>query len=252
MTRIYSILVLLLITLLGCNSENAPDCFQNAGEIIQEEIDLESFSKITVFEGIKIVLKQGNEQKITLETGEFLRNDITIDVVGERLILRNENSCNLVRDFGLTTVYITAPNISEIRSSTGFPIKSDGVLNYPSLSLLAESFGEPEAETTDGEFDIEINNTNLRIVSNGIAYFNIKGNTKEFNIIIAAGDSRIDAKNLIAENIVLSHRGSNDILINPRQSLKATLTGTGDVISFNQPPIVEVEELYNGKLIFNN
>tara|TARA_R110000796_G_scaffold41772_4_gene103525 strand:- start:107825 stop:108586 length:762 start_codon:yes stop_codon:yes gene_type:complete len=247
----YTIIAFLFTIFLGCNNENAPNCFQNAGAIIQEEISLASFSKITVFEGIKLVVKQGAEQKVTLETGEFLRNDITLDVVDGRLLLRNENSCNLVRDFGLTIVYVTAPNITEIRSSTGFPIKSDGVLNYPSLSLLSESFGNPEAETTDGEFDIEINNSNLSIVSNGIAYFNIKGKTQDFNIIIAAGDSRIDAKNLIAENIVLNHRGSNDILINPQQSVKGKITGTGDVISFNTPSIVEVAELYKGKLIFN-
>jgi len=248
----YSILALFLILLLGCNSENASDCFQNAGEMIQEEIDVAAFSTITVFEGVKLVVKQGAEQKVTLATGEFLRNDISLEVAEGRLTIRNENRCNLVRDFGLTTVFVTSPNISEIRSSTGFPIKSDGVLRYPSLSLLSESFGVPEAETTDGEFEIEVSNTRLNIVSNGIAYFHLKGNTENFNSVIAAGDSRVDAQYLLAEHIVINHRGSNDILVNPKQSLKGTLTGTGDVISFNQPFVVEVEALYKGKLIFKN
>lgn len=244
------IIALFFTGLLGCNTENASDCFQNSGTIIQEEIRVASFSTITVFEGIKLIVKQGLEQKIILETGEFLRNDISLEVVEGRLILRNENSCNLVRDFGLTTVYVTSSNITEIRSSTGFPIKSDGVLTYPSVQLLSESFGNPEAETTDGEFDMQINNASLSIVSNGIAYFNIKGGTQNFNINIAAGDARVDAQNFRAEHIVVSHRGSNDMLVNPQQSIRGTLMGTGDVIIFNQPPIVEIEELYKGKLIF--
>tara|TARA_R110000868_G_scaffold52221_4_gene165223 strand:- start:5800 stop:6561 length:762 start_codon:yes stop_codon:yes gene_type:complete len=252
MTRIYILLIVVLYTSFGCTSENAPECFRKSGELIREEIVVEGFSKITVFEGVKIVVKQETEQKVEIETGELLRNDVTAEVIDGRLIMRNESGCNLVRDFGLTTVYISSPNISEIRSSTGLLIKSDGVLTYPSLSLLSESYGVPEADTTDGEFDIEVNNTSVSIVSNGIAYFKIKGATQNFSVNFAAGDSRLEAKGLIANVINVNHRGSNDMLVNPQQSLKGTILGTGDVISYNVPAIVEITELYKGRLIFNN
>tara|TARA_R110002051_G_scaffold325678_2_gene430114 strand:- start:27884 stop:28642 length:759 start_codon:yes stop_codon:yes gene_type:complete len=246
------LLVIFIWTFFGCSSENAPDCFQNSGEIIQEEITLATFTAITVFEGVKLVVKQSDTQKIVLETGKFLRNDISAEVIDNRLIIRNENSCNFVRDFGLTTVYVSSPNIAEIRSSTGFPITSDGVLNYPSLSLLSEAFTVPEAETTDGEFHLEVNTVNLTIVSNGIAFFDLKGTTQNFNINFAAGDSRLQARDLVAQNISLFHRGSNDMLLNPQESLSGSIVGTGDVLSYNQPPIIQVEALYKGKLLFRD
>tara|TARA_R110000868_G_scaffold377378_1_gene642674 strand:- start:1275 stop:2033 length:759 start_codon:yes stop_codon:yes gene_type:complete len=246
------IFILILAIFLGCNSENAGDCFQKSGAIVQEEISLNEFSLITVFEGVKLVVKQGVEQKVVLETGENLRNDITVEVIDNRLVVRNQNSCNLFREFGLTTLYVTSPNISEIRSSTGFPITSDGVLSFPSLNLLSESFGVPEAETTDGEFNFEVNCINLNIVSNGIAYFKVQGLTENFNITFAAGDSRLEARELIAEKINVNHRGSNDMLLNPQQSLNGTISGTGDIISYKRPPVIEVEELYKGKLIFKD
>tara|TARA_R110002050_G_scaffold179118_3_gene312372 strand:- start:5568 stop:6329 length:762 start_codon:yes stop_codon:yes gene_type:complete len=252
MTRIYILLIVVLYTSFGCTSENAPECFRKSGKLIREEIVVEDFSKITVFEGVKLVVKQETEQRVEIETGELLRNDVTVEVLDGRLIMRNESGCNLVRDFGLTTVYISSPNISEIRSSTGLLIKSDGVLTYPSLSLLSESYGVPEADTTDGEFDIEVNNTTVSIVSNGIAYFKIKGATQNFSVNFAAGDSRLEAKELIANDVNVNHRGSNDMLVNPQQSLKGIILGTGDVISYNVPVIVEVTELYKGRLIFNN
>ncbi|MGB5668704.1 MAG: DUF2807 domain-containing protein, partial [Maribacter sp.] len=99
-----------IFLLLSCNSENAPDCFQDEGELIKTEVNLANFSKITVFEKVALVLKQGDIQKVEVETGEFLIKEVTAIVDGDRLILRNENGCNFFREYGLTTVYVTSPN----------------------------------------------------------------------------------------------------------------------------------------------
>ncbi|MEO0528036.1 MAG: DUF2807 domain-containing protein, partial [Bacteroidota bacterium] len=136
--------------------------------------------------------------------------------------------------------------------STGFPISSEGILNYPSLALLSESFTDPEAETTDGEFNLEVNAENIRIVSNGIAFFNLTGSVENLDITISAGDSRLEARTLIAQNVTLNHRGTNDVLINPQQSLTGVIRGTGDVVSFNRPSNIDIEELFNGRLIFKD
>lgn len=248
--RYFSLAILLL--LVACNGDNVPDCFQNAGEMVRRPVDVSQFNSITVFENLNVVLKQGDNQLVEVETGEYLLKDVSAVVEDNRLVLRNENSCNYVRDYGLTTVYVTSPNISEIRSSTGLPITSDGVLNYPSLSLVSESFNNPEAETTDGSFDLNLNTSTVRIVVNGIAYFKLKGTTENFNVTVAAGDSRIEAEELVAENVIINHRGSNDAIVNPQQSLSGIIRGTGDVISVNRPSEVAVEELFNGRLIFQD
>ncbi len=246
------ILTYFILLLAACNGDNVPDCFQNAGDLVRENVEVGQFTNITVFENINLVIRQGTEQMVEIETGEFLKGEVTAQVENNRLILRNENGCNFFRDYGLTTVYVTSPNIEQIRSSTGLLISSDGVLEYPNLSLLSESFGEPEAETTDGSFDLNVDSENLRITTNGIAYFRLRGNTTNFNVGIAAGDSRIEAENLISESVNIDHRGSNDVLVNPQQRISGVIRGTGDVISSNRPPEVEVEELFNGQLIFND
>jgi hypothetical protein len=242
---------MLLFTLLtACNGENAPDCFQNAGNIVRDGVGVADFEKITVFENVSLILKQGTETKVEVETGEFLRDEIEVTVEGNRLLLRNTNDCNYSRDYGLTKIYVTAPNITEIRSSTGLLIESDGVLAYQNLILLSESFINPESETTDGSFDLELDSENITIIVNGIAFFKLRGMTQNLNLTIAAGDSRIEAEALIAKNIVLDHRGSNDMFINPQQSLTGVIRGTGDVIGLNRPPVVDVEEIFNGRLFF--
>ncbi len=235
----------------SCNSENAPDCLQNQGDLIRQEVMLPSFDKITVFEKVALVLKQGPEQKVEIETGEFLFNEVSTAVEGDRLILRNENGCNLFREYGITTVYVTAPNISEVRSSTGLLISSDGVLSYPDLSLISESFNNPETETTDGSFDLDLATETVSIVVNGIAYFKLSGTSTDFNVTIAAGDSRIEAENLNADTVVINHRGTNDILTNPQLAVRGIIRGNGNVICFNRPEIIAVEEIFNGRLLFD-
>jgi len=239
-----------MLLLSACDSESAPDCFQRAGELTREDIEVPIFSKITVFENVSLVLQQGDVQKVEVETGANLRNEVTATVEGDRLLLRDTNDCNYVRPYGSTTIYITSPDINEIRSSTGLTIKSDGVLSYPELTLFSESFLNPESETTDGFFDLELDTENFTVIVNGITYFKLRGNSNTLTLNIAAGDSRIEAGDLVAERVTVNHRGSNDMFVNPQAAIEGVIRGTGNVISSSRPEMVEVEELYTGRLIF--
>lgn len=243
---------LLTMLFLSCNNENTSDCFQSAGDLTRIEVEVTDFDKITVFELLNLVLIQGDEQKVEIESGEFLLNDISAEVEGDRLLLRNENSCNLFRDYEISTVYVTSPNISEVRSSTGLLVSNEGVLTYPSLNLISESFNVPEAETTSGTFDLAVDNQAVGITVNGISYIKLSGATQNLGITIAAGDTRVEAESLLATTVNLNHRGSNDVVINPQERIAGTIRGYGDVICFNRPDEVEVEETFEGRLIFRD
>ncbi len=241
-----------LLPFLSCNGEDLPDCIQSSGKVTKEEVTVAAFTGITAAENITLVLKQGTPQKVEVETGENLRNEVEVAVKDGTLLLRDTNDCNLFRDYGTTIVYITAPEITEIRSSTGFPIRSDGILNFSDLTLYSESFLDPTAQTTDGSFILSLSSTRLTVVVNGIAYFRLNGTVADMDITIAAGDSRIEAAELLAARVQVNHRGSNDILIHPLESLRGVIRGTGDVVSSIRPTVVEVEELYTGRLIYKD
>lgn len=247
-----SFYLIMVFLFAACNGDNVPDCFQNAGDLTRRTIEVSNFTKITVFENINLVLSEGDTQRVEIETGEFLQDEVSARVTEDRLILENDNGCNFIRDYGLTTIYVTSPNIEEIRSSTGLLISSDGTLNFPNLTLISESFNNPETETTDGSFDLELNSTSVSILVNGIAYFKLAGTTTHFDVNTPAGDSRVEAENLVAENVNVNHRGTNDLLVNPQQRISGIIRSTGDVISINRPPEIEVEEIFNGRLIFRN
>ena len=235
--------------LFACDSENAGDCFQKTGTIIQQEFSVDVFTKILVNRDIELIITDGTTQKIVVETGENLMNDVEVIVTDGKLTLTDNNSCNYVRDYGITKVYVTAPNITEIRSSTQYTVSSNGVLSYPSLSVLSEDFGA-EGSFTNGNFDLEIDNTSFSLVFNNLSNCFISGKTENLRITFAAGTSRFEGRDLIAQFVTVSNRSSNDMVVNPKQSLTGTIRGPGDVISVNKPPVVDVEEIYKGRLIF--
>ncbi len=243
------IYISILFLIIACDSEDTGDCFQKAGSIIQQEVALSSFDKILVNRDIELIIKEGVDQSVIVETGKNLINDVIAEVVDGRLTLTDNNTCNYVREYGITKVYITSPNITEIRTSTQYDISSDGVLTYPSLTILSEDFSAPDTFIS-ANFKLQIDNNTFRLVFNGLSNCFISGKTENLNITFAAGNSRFEGRDLIAQKVQLWNRASNDMIVNPQQEIKGTISGTGNVISVNTPPIIEVEELYRGRLIF--
>ncbi len=244
-----AIYILILLIVFACDSENAGDCFQKTGSIIQQEASIDTFDKILVNRDIELIIKEGATQKVIIETGKNLLNDIEVSVVDGKLILTDNNNCNYVRGYGITKVYITSPNITEIRSSTQYDVRSDGVLSYPNLTVLSENFSAPDT-FTNGSFRLQIDNNSLRLFFNNLSNCFISGKTNSLNITFAAGTSRFEGRDLIAQNVQFWNRSSNDMIVNPQQEIKGKISGTGNVIAVNKPPVIEVEEVYKGRLIF--
>ena len=130
----------ILYIFYSCNSEDANNCFQTAGTTIQQEFDVSSFNKIIVNERIELIVKDGVEQEVIVETGENLLNDVKAIVENNTLILTNNNKCNFVRDYGNTKITVTTPNLIELRNSSELPIRSEGVLTYSNLRIIADDF----------------------------------------------------------------------------------------------------------------
>ena len=243
-------LVLITIMLFACNGEDVPDCFQNSGDIIEKEFIVEAFTKISTFPKIELIVTDAPTQRVMVQTGEYLMNDIDVRVVDGRLELYNNNSCNFSRDYGITKVFVSAPNITELVNGSGSVIRSDGVLSYESLRLISEDFNTQDILNINGSFELDIDCNNLNIAVNGISSTVVRGAVDNVFLGYYAGDARFDGRNLIAQNVDIFQRSSNDLIVNAQQSIAGEIRSTGDVILVNTPPVVEVLQYYTGQLIF--
>ena len=74
------IFILTIIGFLGCDSEDTGDCFQESGEIVKKEIVVADFDEIIVYDKISLFIEKGPQQKVIVESGDNLFNEISAEV----------------------------------------------------------------------------------------------------------------------------------------------------------------------------
>ena len=244
---------LLIGWLFLCISCSKPtDCVESTGPIVTKNFAVTPFTRLFVNQGIEVIIKQGPTYQVLVSTGKNLIDDIDVTQDASTLYLKDNTTCNWVRDFGQTKILITAPNIENIYSKTDRNISSDGVLLYPVLRLYAfdqESDGLNGAGS--GDFYLAVNNSQLVVETNTVARFYISGATDEALFNFYSGDARIESQNLNAQNIKVFHRGSNDMIVRPIQKIEGKLFSTGNIILKNNPPTNTLQSLYTGQIIYN-
>jgi len=239
--------ILLVFVLLLCSCGISEDCIKNAGNPVAQEYAVADFDKIRVHAGISLVVKEGANFNLSIQSGSNVIGNIEVTKEGDFLVVKDNSTCNWTRDYKAATVYVTAPNITEIHSKTEQDIYSEGILTFPTLRLFA--MNENEAGT--GDFYFNIDNSQTVIESNHVSNFYISGNTDDLLCNFYFGTGKFNGDNFICQNIVIFQRGSNDMILKPIQAISGKILNTGNVILKNNPPIINVEQLFSGQLILN-
>jgi len=245
---------LLLLIMASCGISE--DCFKGNGNQITKTYPFEGFTKIKVYSGVGLVVKEGINYEVKINTSDNIIDDIDVRLNGDMLVIKDNSTCNISRDYGQTKVVVTIPDGSvfpaivelELHSKTEQKIQSDGILHSPIVRLF--SLGDDGDEAGTSDFYIHIDNNQFVVESNTVSNFYINGHCNEMLLNFYFGNGRFYGDELLAENIKLFHRGSNDMMVFPIQKIEGTIYATGNVILKNVPPIVNVEEVYIGRIIY--
>jgi hypothetical protein len=233
--------------------EKPSDCFETTGNSISRTYEVtaeKEFNKIYVYKGVGLVVKQGTEWKVEVITGDNLLDNISVEFKENGLYLKDNSSCNWTRAYGQIKVYVTTPQLDylDIISTTEQDIVSDGILTHNILRMISMDLGEG-AGTND--FHMQVNNYQTVVENNNVSRFYLAGQTGEALLNLYDGNGRIQAENLVAQNVKVFHRGSNDMIVFPVQSITGKMVSTGNIILKNVPLLpVDVEELYQGRVIY--
>ena len=243
------IIIVIYVFITSCDSENAWNCFQDTGKIVQIPVETDFFEKITVFQRTQLIVQQGDEQKVVLESGDNLINDIDIIVEDGTLIIDNKNACNLTREYGITKVRVITDTLTEIRNASGLTVQSEGILSFPLLTLRSEDLMEEDQFRKDGDFEMQLDCKELIIETNGKSNFFLDGIADDVTINFLDGDNRCECRELQIQNASIFHRGTNDIFIAPEQSVSGELRSAGNLVITGQTPVIDVQAFYTGQVI---
>lgn len=243
----YYLYILFSVTIFSCTGEEGSDCFKKQGEQVTKQIDLEDFSKINISDGIELTVSQSAQQTVTVTAGRNLINDIDFQVEAGELFIKDKNGCEILRNTSIAKVHISVPVLEKIYSSSQFSVHSDGILQFPDLILESGIITEDSPASV---FEMQIDNQSITVNDNVSSIFKLRGNTNILTVNFWGANGRLESENLTAKETTVFHRSTNDIIVHPVEKVSGTLYSTGNLVLKNVPPIVEVEQLYTGTIVY--
>ena len=249
MKKIVLNIVVCCCMVLATSCGISEDCFKGNGNQVIQLFPLENFTKIKVYDGVGLVIKEGANYEVKVITSENILDNLEVRLQGNMLVVKDNSTCNIARDYGLTTVYVTAPNITEIHSKTDQDIRSDGVLNYSDLKLISIDLSDGAGT---GDFRLSLNTINLYVESNNVSNFYLTGQSQNLHVFFSWGNGIFYGENLIVNIITIYHRGSNNIFLFPINSIEGNIYATGNVVLKNNPIVSpNVIQHFTGRLILD-
>lgn len=245
----YLFLFLTMWVFSSCDLEATKNCFQSKGDTIKRSYDVMDMQKITIRENIRLEITYGKENRLEAEGRKSHLDQLTIVQDGEDYEFSADGLCKTGFTEAPIVLKLVTSKLNYIRNSSQFNVVSTSTLNLKSLTLIAEDFNDTEALNLGG-FQLSVESERINITGTGLSNFEVSGITEVFNFGTYSGSGSILARHLDAKVVTFHHRSFSDAVVNPSESLTGKILSTGNLICIKKPPLVEVEEFYTGKLIF--
>lgn len=236
--------IFILVCLVGCSEES--DCFKNQGKETIQTMSLETFDRIHIGTGIELTIEQSDEFSIEIKAGENRINRVEAKVENGELKISDLAECQLFRSVNAVKVLVKTPTLERIYSLSQYPTRSQGKLTFPKLALETGL----NVDSTPSIFEFEIENDTLILQDNVATQFKIRGKTQYLEVNFWASAGRLEAAEFQADEIKVFHRSSNDMIVYPKEKIVGKLMSTGNLILKNIPPIVEIEQVYTGHVVY--
>jgi hypothetical protein len=189
--------------------------YRGSGNIISEDRDVPTFTKVEVALGVDVVINVGKPQKVTLSFDDNLIDKIRTKVRGGTLEIDTRNSFSTDGDCKIEI---------SVQSLEGFSLSGSGNIEIHDLS--------------NKEFELEISGS-------GDVILDGKSQTVFFEL---SGSGNIDGRKLIAEEATVEVAGSGDVLVFASKYLEASIAGSGDIRYYGDPEDVNSDVAGSGRI----
>jgi Putative auto-transporter adhesin, head GIN domain len=191
---------------------------EGSGNIVTEKRQVGDFKGISAGGGFEVELKTGPVISVEVEADDNLIKLIETRVSGD--VLRIETRDNFNIHDGHYKVYVTAPEITSIKSSGAANIKAVDILKSDSkITLDASGAGNIKAAVDAPEIETE---------ASGAGNIEISGKTREYDAK-ASGSGNIKSSKLMSETTDAEASGAGSVHVYASVNLKAHASGAGSI-----------------------
>ncbi|MCM0041473.1 MAG: DUF2807 domain-containing protein [Algoriphagus sp.] len=185
-----------------------------------------------------LILSQSNEESIEVEGPAELIDKLTIDQQGDLLVLKMEKIGGFNFNKGDFKIRIALRELTELNYDGVGNVKTNGLFKVGNLKLVGNGVGNLELELEAQEID-----ANFDMVGN----IKLKGNA--FRAIFENnGVGKLDASQLIVENMEVNSSGIGKVEIHCEGDLSLVVDGIGKVSYSGNPRIIKKEVNGIGKV----
>ncbi|MEH6620819.1 head GIN domain-containing protein [Maribacter arcticus] len=234
-----SVLLFTGLITLSCSAQWGKTIKGNGNNVTIER-STGDYEGIAVSGWFDVDLVAGNEGKVTLQGEENLLEYIITEVKDGKLVIKTEKGVNLKTSSWKSEIRITVP----VESINSVSMSGSGDI-VGKTKIKSDKFST--AMSGSGDITLDIESNSLSASMSGSGDITLSGNTKDFDATIS-GSGDIEAYNLEADNVSATVSGSADIQVTAKKSIKARVSGSGDISYRGNPEKVDTKTSGSGDI----
>jgi hypothetical protein len=197
------------------------------GNVVTKERTVENFTGIKVSTGIDVYLKQGDNEKVSVEADENLQDYILTEVKNGVLHVYTETN---IREAERKRVYVTMKEVRSVSTSSAGDIYGETPIKGDKIDITASSAGNIKLELTAKEIKVDISSS---------GDMDLKGEADILDAdLSSAGDLKAYDLAVREANVSVSSAGDADI--NVSEKLIARASSAGDINYKGNPKNVDI------------
>lgn len=231
-------LLLTITSLLILNTSCAQDRVKGNGNVTKETRNVGKFNEIETGGSYNVYISDAPQDgKVVIEGESNVISQIETEVSGDKLTIKKKKGINFSSTKGVK-IYINAQNLKSIGVSGSGSLVAEGVQNVDKFSAGLSG---------SGSMKVKINAQSTSIGVSGSGDLDIAGKTGKVDIGIS-GSADVDAANLVANDVTVGISGSGNSKVNAKNSLKGSVSGSGDIYYNGEPAVMDVQSSGSGSI----
>ena len=220
----FTYIIVLTSILFSCEKPEDRKCWKSYGDYTEIEIPLDSVNHFKLYKNIKYRLIEDSLYKLVLKGGDHMLNQITYTQNAYEMSIRNENSCNFLRDSEkIIEVEIHYPYFERLYIEPSDSVIFESTLKNDSLFIEIREGG--------GSMILDVNVTFISInVSHGTADYTLSGFADNSEIKIQ-NNGFANTLGFNSPYMFIYHNSTGDLKCNlDATNAKINIEGTGDLL----------------------
>ncbi|AYN67147.1 DUF2807 domain-containing protein [Euzebyella marina] len=234
-----TLLILLVSVTISCSAQWGR-VVKGDGNVTTENRNLQDYDALSVSGWFDIDLVNGKEGELTIKGDQNLLKHIITEVNNGKLAIRAEKGMNLKPSKNSNGIRITVP----VESIDAVSLSGSGDI-VGKKTIKTNNFKTAMSGSGDITLDLEANS--ITAAMSGSGDITLSGSTSSFEATIS-GSGDIKAYDLEAEHVEATISGSADIKITAKESLKARVSGSGDISYRGNPKKVDTKTSGSGDI----